>query len=116
MKILITGAAGFIGSALCQKLKISGNEIAALDNFSDYYDVGLKKLRVKQLLQPLDISVINLDIANKQELGKLMKVAKPDVVVNLAAQAGVRLTIQENYKYVESNLIGFSNVLADSWK
>ncbi len=114
MKILITGAAGFIGSALCQKLKISGNEIVALDNFSDYYDVGLKKLRVKQLLQPLGISVINLDIANKQKLGKLMKVAKPDVVVNLAAQAGVRLTIQENYKYVESNLIGFSNVLAET--
>jgi UDP-glucuronate 4-epimerase len=111
MKIFVTGAAGFIGSALCQKLKISGNEVMALDNYSNYYDVGLKNLRVKELLQPLGISVTNLDISNKQELNKLIKVIKPDVVVNLAAQAGVRLTIQENSKYVESNLVGFSNIL-----
>lgn len=114
MKVLLTGAAGFIGSALCQKIKNSGNDIIALDNFSDYYDVGLKNLRVKNLLEPLGISVINLDISHKLELSNLIKDTKPDVVINMAAQAGVRLTIQENSKYVESNLIGFSNVLTET--
>lgn len=114
MKIFVTGAAGFIGSALCQKLATLGHNVTAVDNFSDYYDVGLKDLRVKDLLQPLGIPVTHLDICNKQELARLMKSSKPEVVINLAAQAGVRLSIQENHKYVESNLIGFTNVLTET--
>ena len=114
MKIFVTGAAGFIGSALCQKLATLGHNVTAIDNFSDYYDVGLKDLRVKDILQPFGIPVTHLDICNKQELASLMKSSKPEVVINLAAQAGVRLSIQENHKYVESNLIGFTNVLAET--
>jgi len=114
MKIFVTGAAGFIGSALCQKLATLGHNVTAVDNFSDYYDVDLKDLRVKDILQPLGIPVIHLDICNKQELARLMKSSKPEVVINLAAQAGVRLSIQENHKYVESNLIGFTNVLTET--
>lgn len=114
MKIFVTGAAGFIGSALCQKLATLGHNVTAVDNFSNYYDVGLKDLRVKDILQPLGIPVTHLDICNKQELARLMKSSKPEVVINLAAQAGVRLSIQENHKYVESNLIGFTNVLSET--
>jgi UDP-glucuronate 4-epimerase len=114
MKIFVTGAAGFIGSALCQKLATLGHNVTAIDNFSDYYDVGLKDLRVKDILQPFGIPVTHLDICNKQELARLMKSSKPEVVINLAAQAGVRLSIQENHKYVESNLIGFTNVLTET--
>jgi len=114
MKIFVTGAAGFIGSALCQKLATLGHNVTAIDNFSDYYDVGLKDLRVKDILQPFGIPVTHLDICNKQELASLMKSSKPEVVINLAAQAGVRLSIQENHKYVESNLIGFTNVLTET--
>jgi UDP-glucuronate 4-epimerase len=111
MNIFVTGAAGFIGSALCQKLATLGHKITAVDNFSDYYDVSLKNLRVKNILQPLDIDVKNLDICNKLELEELLKSTKPEVVINLAAQAGVRLSVQDSHKYVDSNLVGFTNVL-----
>jgi UDP-glucuronate 4-epimerase len=111
MQYLITGAAGFIGSYLCHKLVKDGNKIIAIDNFSNYYDLGLKNNRVKELLEPLDIDVINLDITDDIKFDNLVSKSKPDVVVNLAAQAGVRLPIKETDKYVNSNLVGFSNVL-----
>ena len=111
MKILVTGAAGFIGSALAQRLVGAGHQVTAIDNFSDYYDVNLKKLRVKSLLEPVGLQVTNLDISTPNEVATLVASIKPDVVINLAAQAGVRLGLSETYKYVESNLIGFSNVL-----
>ena len=111
MNILVTGAAGFIGSALCCELAIKGNKIVAIDNFSSYYSVGLKEYRVKQLLDPLNIEVIDLDIRDDMELNKLISKKKFDVIVNLAAQAGVRIPIQDTHKYVESNLVGFSNIL-----
>jgi UDP-glucuronate 4-epimerase len=111
MRYLITGAAGFIGSFLCQKLAKEGNKILAIDNFSNYYDVGLKNSRVKELLEPLDIHVINLDITDDLKFDNLVSKSKPDVVINLAAQAGVRLQLKETNKYVKGNLVGFSNVL-----
>ena len=111
MQYLITGAAGFIGSFLCHKLAKDGNKIIAIDNFSNYYDVGLKNTRVKELLQPLNIDVINLDITDDLKFDNLVSKSKPDVVINLAAQAGVRLPVNETDKYVNSNLVGFSNVL-----
>jgi UDP-glucuronate 4-epimerase len=111
MKILITGAAGFIGSALCQKLAINGHNVVAIDNFSTYYDVSLKKARVNELLKPLKIDVIDLDISNNVKVDSLISDSSLDVVINLAAQAGVRLPIQDTDKYVESNLVGFSNIL-----
>ena len=111
MQYLITGAAGFIGSFLCHKLAKEGNKIIAIDNFSNYYDVGLKNTRVKELLEPLNIDVINLDITDDLKFDNLVSKSKPDVVINLAAQAGVRLPVIETDKYVNSNLVGFSNVL-----
>ena len=111
MQYLITGAAGFIGSFLCHKLAKEGNKIIAIDNFSNYYDVGLKNNRVKELLEPLNIDVVNLDIVGDAKFDDLVIKSKPDVVINLAAQAGVRLPLKETDKYVNSNLVGFSNVL-----
>jgi len=111
MQYLITGAAGFIGSFLCHKLAKEGNKIIAIDNFSNYYDVGLKNNRVKELLEPLKIDVVDLDIVNDSKFDDLVIKSKPDVVINLAAQAGVRLPLKETDKYVNSNLVGFSNVL-----
>jgi UDP-glucuronate 4-epimerase len=111
MQYLITGAAGFIGSYLCHKLAKEGNKIIAIDNFSSYYDVGLKNNRVKELLEPLNIHVVNLDIVKDAKFDDLVIKSKPDVVINLAAQAGVRLPLKETDKYVNSNLVGFSNVL-----
>ena len=111
MQYLITGAAGFIGSFLCHKLAKEGNKIIAIDNFSSYYDVGLKNTRVKELLEPLNVDVIDLDITDNLKFDNLVSKSKPDVVINLAAQAGVRLPVNETDKYVNSNLVGFSNVL-----
>jgi UDP-glucuronate 4-epimerase len=111
MQYLITGAAGFIGSFLCHKLAKEGNKIIAIDNFSSYYDVGLKNNRIKELLEPLNIDVVNLDIVDDVKFDNLVSKSKPDVVINLAAQAGVRLPLKETDKYVNSNLVGFSNVL-----
>jgi len=111
MKILVTGAAGFIGSHLCRELSLQANEVIAIDNLSDYYDTSLKKARIKNFLDSKGISFSELDICNRPALDSLIKESRPDVVVNLAAQAGIRLPPSQIYKYVESNLNGFSNVL-----
>ena len=111
MKYLVTGAAGFIGSHLCQRLATEGNEVIAIDNFSDYYDINLKKLRVEKLLTPLQLKVLSVDISDKNAIDELIVSSKPEVVINLAAQAGVRLPTDQIHKYVNSNLVGFSNVL-----
>ena len=107
----MTGAAGFIGSHLCRELSLQANEVIAIDNLSDYYDTSLKKARIKNLLDSKGISFSELDICNRSALNLLIKESRPDIVVNLAAQAGVRLPLNQVYKYVESNLVGFSNVL-----
>ena len=107
----MTGAAGFIGSHLCRELSLQANEVIAIDNLSDYYDTSLKKARIKNLLDSKGISFSELDICNRSALNALIKESRPDVVVNLAAQAGVRLPLSQVYKYVESNLVGFSNIL-----
>ena len=111
MKTIVTGAAGFIGSYLCQKLANEGNDVIAIDNFSNYYGVDLKNKRVKAMLKPLNIEVTNLDITDDIKFNNLVSESKPDVVINLAAQAGVRLPLNETDKYVSNNLVGFSNVL-----
>ena len=111
MKYLVSGAAGFIGSHLSHKLATEGNEVIAIDNFSDYYDVNLKNLRVDKLLTPLQVKVLSVDISDKKAIDELIASSKPQVVINLAAQAGVRLPTEQIHKYVNSNLVGFSNVL-----
>ena len=107
MKILVTGAAGFIGSKLAYSLVQRGDIVVGVDNFNDYYDVRLKEARVKEF----GISVLNLDISDKAALDALFQQEKFDVVVNLAAQAGVRYSITNPYAYLQSNLVGFLNIL-----
>jgi UDP-glucuronate 4-epimerase len=111
MRILVTGAAGFIGSAICEQLVLSDHNVMAVDNFSDYYDVSLKHLRVKELLNPVNLEVLNLDICDQVKVEKIIASSSPEIVIHLAAQAGVRLGVSDSRKYVDSNLVGFSNVL-----
>ena len=108
MKILVTGAAGFIGSALATRLLARGDEVIGLDNLNDYYPVALKKARLA--LNP-SMRFIDGDIADRETLPKLFEKEKFDAVVNLAAQAGVRYSIENPWAYIESNIVGFENIL-----
>ncbi len=112
MKILVTGAAGFIGSFLCKRLlNDSANEIIGLDNMNDYYDVALKENRLKALKENNKFIFIKGDISNKLFVDDLFNIYKFDIVVNLAAQAGVRYSIDHPDAYIQSNIIGFYNIL-----
>ena len=107
MKILVTGAAGFIGSKLMSTLRERGDEVVGIDNFNDYYDVRLKEGRCKAF----GIEVRKMDLADKAAIDALFAEEKFDKVVNLAAQAGVRYSITNPYAYLQSNLVGFLNIL-----
>lgn len=112
MKILVTGAAGFIGSFLCKRLlETTDNTIIGLDNLNDYYDVSLKQSRLEMLKPFNKFTFIKGDIYDKAFIDKLFDEYKFDVVVNLAAQAGVRYSIDHPDVYIESNIIGFYNIL-----
>ena len=112
MKILVTGVAGFIGAFLCKRLlETTNNDIVGLDNLNDYYDVSLKEARL-DILKPFDkFTFIKGDISDKPFIDKLFNEHKFDIVVNLAAQAGVRYSISNPDVYIQSNLIGFYNIL-----
>jgi len=112
MKILITGSAGFIGFNLCNLLLKNDNfKITGIDNFNDYYDVGLKKKRNNLLKKYKNFEFIKTDIKNRIKLEKIFKNKKFDFVFHFAAQAGVRYSIDHPRKYVESNLLGFYNII-----
>lgn len=108
--ILITGTAGFIGSNLAKAL-ISDNKIIGFDNVNDYYDVNLKEYRLSQLSCNPNFTFIKGDLADKQAVDSIFEQYHPDIVVNLAAQAGVRYSIDNPQAYIDSNLIGFFNIL-----
>ena len=111
MKVLVTGAAGFIGAFLCKKLlETTNNQIIGVDNLNDYYDVSLKEARLK-MLENKNFSFIKGDISDKTFIDNLFKEYKFDIVVNLAAQAGVRYSIDHPDIYIQSNIIGFYNIL-----
>lgn len=112
-KILITGSSGFIGSNLCQRL-LENNmdiQIVGIDNMNDYYDVSLKECRLKELKKHKNFEFVQLELANKEDIMSLFRRNKFDIVVNLAAQAGVRYSIDHPDTYIESNIIGFYNIL-----
>ena len=111
MKILITGTAGFIGSKLAENLLDAGYNIYGIDNLNDYYDVNLKMNRLKQLKNYKNFSFLKIDISNFDELDKAFKNFKTDKVVNLAAQAGVRYSLENPNAYIQANISGFMNVL-----
>ena len=110
-KIIVTGSAGFIGFHLCKSLLKDGYEILGIDNVNDYYDINLKISRIDQLKPYKNFKFEQVDISDKIRLKELFKSFKPNKVVNLAAQAGVRYSIKEPFAYLDSNLIGFLNII-----
>lgn len=110
-KILVTGAAGFIGFHLSKKLLAQGVTVVGFDNLNDYYDVNLKYARLKELEPFGNFTFIKGDLADKKAVDALFAEHRFDIVVNLAAQAGVRYSIDNPQAYIESNVIGFFNIL-----
>lgn len=110
MKILITGAAGFIGFSLARRLLDRGDTVVGIDNLNDYYPVALKRARLAEIQSPA-FRFVEMDIADRKALPELFAAEKFDCVVNLAAQAGVRYSIENPWAYVDSNLVGFANIL-----
>ncbi|KRD31332.1 protein CapI [Lysobacter sp. Root916] len=109
MTILVTGAAGFIGSYVCRALRARGQAVVGLDNYNDYYDPQLKRDRVAALCADVDIRV--LDLGDRDGLAALFDEVAPTQVIHLAAQAGVRYSLTHPHAYVDSNLVGFVNLL-----
>lgn len=111
MKILLTGTAGFIGMTTALQLLARGDDIVGLDSLNDYYDVSLKESRLKRLLPLPGYRFVKMDVADRAEMARLFATEKFDRVIHLAAQAGVRYSIQNPLAYADSNLTGFVNVL-----
>lgn len=111
MKVLVTGAAGFIGMHLSQRLLERGDEVVGIDNLNDYYDPQLKRDRLAQLAPRNGFRFEALDIADRQAMPRLFEHERFDVVVNLAAQAGVRYSLVNPHAYIDANIVGFTNVL-----
>ena len=110
MKILVTGSAGFIGFNLTKKLLKLNHSVIGIDNLNDYYEVTLKENRLKEINDD-NFSLHQIDLENREALNKVFKLEKPDVVINLAAQAGVRYSLENPHAYIESNIVGFMNIL-----
>ena len=110
-KVLITGAAGFIGFFLARRLLNDGVQVVGLDNLNDYYDPALKKGRLAQLSSYSGFTFAQMDLADRPAVAKLFTLHRFDVVVNLAAQAGVRYSLENPHSYVDSNVVGFVNIL-----
>lgn len=111
MKILVTGAAGFIGSALCMKLLERGDQVIGLDNHNDYYDPSLKEARLSRHLNHPLYTHLRIDLSDRKAIEEAFKNNKPTHVVNLAAQAGVRYSIENPLAYIDSNIVGFAHIL-----
>ena len=111
MRVLITGSAGFIGSNLALRLLERGDEVIGVDNLNDYYDVELKKARLARTAGHARYTDIRADIADRAAMDKVFAEHRPQRVVNLAAQAGVRYSLENPHAYVETNLVGFANIL-----
>ncbi|MEO0928069.1 MAG: NAD-dependent epimerase [Cyanobacteria bacterium J06643_13] len=111
MKILVTGVAGFIGFHLTKRLLAEGNQVYGVDNLNHYYDVTLKEARLQQLLPHPQFTFEYLDISDRLLTAELFQAHNFDVVINLAAQAGVRYSLENPHAYVDSNLVGFTNIL-----
>lgn len=111
LRVFITGAAGFIGSQVARKYANLGAQVTCIDNLNSYYSVDLKRARVEQILDHQNIDFLEVDLVNRYEIDRLIDSRRPELIVHLAAQAGVRLPLNETDRYVNSNLVGFSNIL-----
>ncbi|HEA52484.1 NAD-dependent epimerase [Marinobacter antarcticus] len=111
MKILVTGTAGFIGAQLAYRLLERGDEVIGVDNVNDYYDVSLKEARLQRLIGHPRFTEVRQDVADRAAMANIFAKHRPERVVHLAAQAGVRYSLENPNAYVESNLVGFMNIL-----
>lgn len=111
MKVLVTGCAGFIGMHTCIRLLRSGYEVVGMDNLDEYYDANLKRARLEQIKPFKEFTFIKLDLTNRDGMGELFEQFKFQRVVHLAAQPGVRYSIKNPHAYIQSNVVGFLNVL-----
>jgi UDP-glucuronate 4-epimerase len=109
--LLVTGVAGFVGFHLCQRLLDRGDTIIGIDNLNDYYDVSLKQARLEQLKNRSGFSFKKLDLADREGINQLFAQGNFEQVAHLAAQAGVRYSLKNPYAYIDSNLVGFLNIL-----
>ena len=111
MKVLLTGAAGFIGMHTAQLLLARGDHVVGLDNLNAYYDVRLKEARLRRLEGRAGFQFVRADVADRQAMAGLFAAEKPQRVVHLAAQAGVRYAAENPAAYIDANLVGFGNIL-----
>ena len=111
MRVLVTGAAGFIGSALSIRLLDRGDKVFGIDNHNDYYDPDLKEARLSRHVKHPNYSHIRMDIGSEKDVESLFKKYQFDGVVNLAAQAGVRYSIENPMSYINTNIVGFTHIL-----
>ncbi len=111
MKVLITGAAGFIGNNLALRLLERGDEVIGIDNLNDYYDPALKEARLARVADNPGFTDVRIDLENRDGMAEVFKKHKPNRVVNLAAQAGVRYSLENPNSYIDTNVVGFMNIL-----
>ena len=111
MKVLVTGSAGFIGSALCIRLLARGDQVIGIDNHNDYYDPTLKEARLERHANHKNYTHLRIDLADRSAIEQAFADHKPQGVINLAAQAGVRYSIENPLAYVDSNIVGFAHIL-----
>jgi len=111
MKVLVTGSAGFIGSALSLRLLERGDEVIGIDNLNDYYDVGLKQARLERTVAYAGYTDKRVNLEDREAIAAIFRVYQPERVVNMAAQAGVRYSLENPLAYVDTNLVGFANIL-----
>jgi len=111
MKILVTGSAGFIGAAVTMRLLARGDIVIGLDNHNNYYDPALKEARVERFINHPNYTHLRLDLANREGIKEVFDIHQPERVVHLAAQAGVRYSLENPLAYIDSNIVGFAHVL-----